>query len=390
MSEGDLISSLPRQLEIEVGSPLVHQAEEAYSRSIEAIIEIAERSGVPLLVCNPVSNLRDQSPRLPDRVAIDSANDASEAGSTTELALTRGRARERPRLEEACRLDPNNAALHYRLAQAYEEVGYRSAALGEYFCARELDVCRYRAPSSFRNVLTKCVAKADPSRARFLDLEPAVEAASKFAAPGSDLFLEHVHFNLEGHWLMARLIGRAIVQDVLDEIWKPELVPGPAERDQWLGVIPEDRLTAVVLAWFMTKDVPFDRAADAARHQDELEKRMQALRKTLSEDQARRLFDLPHQTKIDDLVDGLGRALVKDRAFEEALDHFRLGARRRPWMPNSDVFAAECLHRLGRFDEAAEALERADRACLPPTPALLGVRRDLDERLKSARPKRKT
>jgi tetratricopeptide (TPR) repeat protein len=173
---------------------------------------------------------------------------------------------------------------------------------------------------------------------------------------------------------VARTLGRCIVEEILARSWTSESVPDDRDRNEWLGAIPEDHLTAHVLAWFLTKGVPFDRAVDAQRHQAELAAKLQNFMDALTADEQRRLFGLAHQTKINDLVDGLGRSLLKDRQAASALEYFQLGERRRPWMPNSHVFAAMCLMQLGKKQEAIAALNRADQACLPPVATLRRVR----------------
>jgi hypothetical protein len=381
-ADGDLIASLPRQLEIAADDPLVHAAEQMYSRNLAAIVECCRRNHVPIVLCSPVSNLRDRSPRCttdePDgpRSNWNSTSGQTDGGGQPQVPAT-----ERARWEKACRLRPENAAFHFRLAQSCEAAGDRPAALSEYTIARDLDVCRYRAPSRFCELLREMASRDEMAAVRYLDLTPAFEWATPFAAPGEDLFLEHVHFNFEGHWLVARTLGRFIIEEVLVKSWNPEAVPDSADRDAWLGVIPEDHLTAHVLAWFLTRGVPFDQAIDAERHQSALASKVRSLTDALTPDQQRRLFALPHQTKIDDLVDGLGRALLQERQAEQALQYFQVGERRRPWMPNSRVFAAVCLHQLGRDREARQTLATADESCLPPFKTLVGVRDKLEAEL---------
>jgi lysophospholipase L1-like esterase len=385
-ARGDLISTLPRQLHIEAASPLIREAEETFARNMARIVELAGRRHVPLLVCGVASNLRDQSPRLPEASTGRHASDRSVGSDRPFRADDAAAGRlSRTTLEDACRLDPENAVLHYRLAQACEAAGDRDAALGAYIRARDLDVCRYRAPTSFREILQRVCDEHSSPTLRFIDVGRAFEAETRLAAPGSDLFLEHVHFSFDGHWLLARLLGRSIIENFAGREWRDGAVPSPEERDEWLDVIPEDHVTAHALAWFVTKEVPFDRAADAQQHHARLGKRLQELLEALPADHARRLAVLPHQTKVDDLVDGLGRAYLEERRAETALRMFELGRRRRPWLPNSAVFAAACLQQLGRFDEARQALEEADRACLPPQPALTKVRKHVESRLRIGR-----
>jgi tetratricopeptide (TPR) repeat protein len=337
--ERDLISRLPSQLEIAPNDPLVRQAESIFSTNVRKIVELSERARIPIFVTGIVSNLRDQSPHF-------------QTQSTPE---------------------PEDAIFFYRQGREKEAAGDRSGAYEAYRQARDLDVCRYRATSSITQILKSAVADGNPANAKFLDLAPVFEKESQYAAPGSDLFLEHVHFNLDGHWLVARTLGRFIVEEFVQTTWHDSAMPTNDERDEWLGVVPEDNLTGHMLALFLTKEPPFDKAVEADRHQEELSLKIESLR---------HLNEIPNQAKIDDLVDGLGRSYLKDRQFDRALKLFRIGQRRRPWMQNSFVFAALCLQQMGHSNEAADELAKSDHASLPPSKAIQDVRKELEFKLK--------
>ena len=388
---GELISRLPMSYEIPPGSELIPQAEQRYRANLEAIAEACAQSGIPLLICGVVSNLRDQGPSdvsnsgvgLPSAIAGESARLRSVAED--EHAWRRFTDAEKS-WREALRIDDTSAVLHYRLAQCLLELGRAKEARQEFSRARDLDPCRYRAPSGIFGVAQSVAETYQTSGAQFVDLVQEFDAASPGGSPGSNFFLEHVHLNIDGHWLAARAIARTIVTDVLGRPWDERLVPTTSERDQWLDVIPQDRLVAYGLAWFLADTPPFNRALDSQRHRAALAKLIEDECARLPADEVRLFMSLPDQDKTDDLVNGMGRLLLARGQTNRALELFERAKRRTPWMPHSYVFAAICAHRQGRDADAIADVERSFQTPIVETDALKRDRDSLSLNLGLAAP----
>ena len=77
--------------------------------------------------------------------------------------------------------------------------------------------------------------------------------ASEGRSPGRELFTEHVHFTLDGHWLVARTIARKVVEVICHQEWNAKAVPSTEERDERLGLIPLDQLSAAILTSFIVQ-----------------------------------------------------------------------------------------------------------------------------------------
>ncbi|MBS0262689.1 MAG: SGNH/GDSL hydrolase family protein [Planctomycetes bacterium] len=378
----DLISTLPQQSSAGQSPRLEAQAREQYRHNLQTIIRICQRAQVPTLLCGVASNLRDQSPEL-RYLAEDPLAEITlpDQDPNDPQSLEKSLVHLREVCSQACAQTPLNAVAHYRLAQVCEALKDFEAAGAAYRTARDTDVCRYRAPGDFRDIAADLVRQAPPALVKFVDLAPVFQHATTYAVPGGDFFLEHVHFNTEGHWLVARTLGQFIVEGFQEATWSESALPSTAERDDWLGLVPEDQITAHMLAYMLIQQSPFNRSADAQRHQSELSSRIQDLIAPLTAEERRRLQSLPNATKVDDLIDGLGRDLLQSGAPAVALAYFERGERRRPWLANSHIFAAVCLEQLGQIDAATAALRRADQASLPPLPTLLQVRQQVEAKL---------
>ncbi len=388
----ELITRLPREVEVPPDSPLVASAQQQYRRNLEAIAAACSRAGVPLILSGIVCNLRDQSPMRPSSetaLADDSGSGDEDTGRSVSLSDARAVelmdagsfAEARDNLDQAILAEPQDAVLHYRLAQCLEHLGRSDAAAREYQLACDYDVCRYRAPSVFREIAAD-VAQSDKLHAiHFVDLAPEFAGATQFTAPGHDLFIDHVHFTVEGDWLVATTLGRSLVEQVCQGSWRESAIPSDAERDQWLNLLTEDRVVSYALGWILTTVSPLDQAVDVERHRETLQAKIEYYASQLSNEDSACFASLDPKTRVNDLIDGLGRANLDLGLTHHAVDLFERGKRRRPWMPNSFVFAAVCYEKMGRRQRAIENIEQSYHTTMPETVPLRAVQRDLSRRL---------
>ncbi len=383
----ELLATLPKDTEIPFDSPLISLAELQYEASLTQICDLCATARIPIVLCSVVSNLRNQSP-LPSQSSNPGiARDVKALEQSARDAMSRKEASLASQfLRKAIELDPTNAVLHYRLAQCLDQSGEREDAAAHFALARDFDFCRYRAPGSFREIIQRVANRNADRGALLVDLVPIFASAAENSAPGDDLFLEHVHFNIEGHWLVAQSLAKSIVGDLCRQKWNEDNLPSAADRDQWLGLRPEDQIVAHTLAYYVSKTPPFDRAVDGELHRVALSGRLEKYAAMLSDHEIGLFSQIDRKSRIDDLIDALGRACLARNQLEEALKMFELGQRRRPWFPNSLVFSAICLHQLHRDQEAAEALRNSQKTSLPATPPVVKLRNDLWKRLRLSDP----
>jgi lysophospholipase L1-like esterase len=379
-TQNPLIRRLPKEFQIPQASPLVRRAHANFQSRMKSAAEFCVRQKIPLLICSPVSNLRSQSPfaagELNVFAEIERRIGTPMSFETSELYLTE--------LKKAADIDRDNAVIQFRMAQCLEMAGQYDDAFRAYVAARDLDQCRYRAPSTFGQGLDE-MARHFPAGVWYLDLEPAFREHSKNQVPGDELFLEHVHFTIDGHWLMAKAIGRQIIEQTCKSSWDPMQVPAESERDQWLGLIDEDRLVGLYLASFIGEVAPFDEALDAKMHVADLKAKIEALENSFSAEQLRRFHSLPNPVKVDDLIDGLGRIQLDRNDPHQALEYFERSTRRRPWMPNGYVFSACAYQMSGDVGRACEMLQKSKSTVMPETPRLKNDRLRLESRIQRSK-----
>lgn len=363
-SDGDLMEVLPRELQIPFDSPLVETAKAHYRANLAAMTRHAHDAGIPLLLTTVASNLRHQSPiraAFPDsleRSVVEKWTQFFHAGE--HLSANREWEAALAQFEQARELYAEHAILAYRTAQCLEGLERWKPAAEKFAEARDLDLCRFRAPESFRKVVGE-VAEQAGEWVHFLDVAEKLGEKSAPYAPGDELFLEHVHFTLDGHWEVARHLAQSVVRDVLKSEWKPKLVPTEEQRDALLGATIEDRLTALTVALEVLGRTPMDGAFDVRLHREAIINQMKELFEQLSPAEQEVFSSLTIIEMAENLLKTLAPAYRKAGLNERSLELAEALVVRRPWSPEAwDLLAAE-HQAAGRKEEQAAAKERADR-----------------------------
>ncbi len=202
----------------------------------------------------------------------------------------------------------------------------------------------------------------------FLDLAKTFAANSKPGSPGENRFLEHVHFNIDGHWLVAREIARTITRDIRHQAWNEDLVPSTQERNDWLALVPEDSITALSLAFFITQSAPFDEAIGATARSKVLVEKVAELSNQLSARELLVFQSVSHGEQMDDLINGLGRIWLNAEEIEQANKMSERSIRRRPRTPNGCIFAGICEYLPGNTPAALEHIKKSQNKQLCQNP----------------------
>src|SRR5690606_36369914 len=125
--------------------------------------------------------------------------------------------------EKAKEIEPLFAEIRYRLATCYLQTS-NGTARAEFAAARDLDALPFRTTSRSNKTIREA-AEAFKG-VRLLDLEEDLEAGH--GLPGNDLFLDHVHYNFEGNYLVARRLAETVAQQL------PETIRD-AGKTEWLA-----------------------------------------------------------------------------------------------------------------------------------------------------------
>lgn len=169
------------------------------------MVDRCRAKGVPVIVCTLPANERDLAPLGEPDVSRLSDGDRAKLktllGSSTVSDL-----------EQAVKLQPDNALAHYRLGKAKQSANDAKGAIEAFQRAMDLDPMPWRPPGPSVQALRDAAARPG---ATLCDLQRSFREAS--AAPGDeqgaigwDLMDDHVHPTLRGQELVARSIVRTM------------------------------------------------------------------------------------------------------------------------------------------------------------------------------------
>ena len=200
--------------QLRADDPRLQQIYGHFRQNLEAICGIGAKSAIPLVVCTIPVNLRECAPFASLHApGLDSARLAQWEALYKEgvnFEQENQLAEAISRYQEAGRIDDGFADLAFRLARCYSAMGDNEEAKKLFAQARDLDALRFRSDSTINQTIRSVVANYDPATVRLVDAERAFAEQSPGAIPGEELFLEHVHMNFHGNFLMARSIFAAI------------------------------------------------------------------------------------------------------------------------------------------------------------------------------------
>ncbi|MCK5173551.1 MAG: SGNH/GDSL hydrolase family protein [Planctomycetes bacterium] len=207
---------------------------EHFRHNVETMVRMARAAGVPLILADPVSNLKDTLP-----FKSQSRGDLSDEQAQRVNAL-RDRANSLPwadvygrieLLEQAVAIDDRHAGLLYSLGECYGRIGRTAEAKMWFTLAKDQDICPLRIIEPMHDVIGEM---ADRYSVKLVDVRAIFEQRTEGGIVGNEWLLDHVHPSITGHQIIADAIFRAMEDmDLLetgegwqarrDELWQRHL-----------------------------------------------------------------------------------------------------------------------------------------------------------------------
>lgn len=207
-----LMETLARDKSIRFGSEGFHLGEQQFQHNLEDIIAVAQQHRVPILVATLCSNLRDMAPFAstfaPQRTEAERRQWQRDFDHGWRLQRADSVEAALAFFQKAAAIDEEPALLHFRLGQAHEERADTLAAQKEFVRARDLDPLRFRAPSSFNEIIRATCKKHEVP---VVEMEAVFARHSRHGLIGRELISEHLHPNFAGYYLMAKTFSEAIM-----------------------------------------------------------------------------------------------------------------------------------------------------------------------------------
>ena len=182
-----------------------------FNHNRRRMVLAAETANVPLVICNPVANLRDASPFKSQNSDELSAEQLSQFESGFQQ-LTDDSSVSLEQLKSLHQIDARHAHLQYKIGQAYQIAGDCENAKRHLIQAKEEDVCPLRITEPMYDVIA---AVADQHNVPLIDVKGLFQSKSQDGIPGRELLVDHIHPSIRGHQLIAELI----LQKMRHEQW---------------------------------------------------------------------------------------------------------------------------------------------------------------------------
>jgi tetratricopeptide (TPR) repeat protein len=199
-----LMSQVIDQESILLGSPTYEQGKLQFQGNLREIMKKAKDSGVPVIISELVSNIHDHEPFV------------------SEGSLS---------------LEPADEV--YQQARKLESENNIEAAYSAYYRAKDLDAMRFRASEEFNQIIHQV---GDEYGAPVVPMKSFFELASPNRFIGKSLMLEHLHPNVEGHFIMSQAFFETMSSNgFIENAWdKDKILPDSHYRQTW-GITEIDR-----------------------------------------------------------------------------------------------------------------------------------------------------
>jgi hypothetical protein len=217
--EGTLMKRIVKERLIPFDNPLYQAGLEQFEQNMQKILHKAGKTGVPVLIGELVSNLKDQAPF-----------DGIDAPDSTA------------------------AENFFKAAQSAEDHKQYAKAGENYIIAKDLDGIRFRAPGKINEIIH---ILAKESNAIVVPVETAFESASPNGLVGNNLLTDHLHPNIDGCFYMADLFYEAMkAEELIASDWDSTALESTWYRYNW-PVSTLDTLIASLMVRNLESDWPF-------------------------------------------------------------------------------------------------------------------------------------
>jgi tetratricopeptide (TPR) repeat protein len=275
-------------------SPRLKTVHAHFAENLRDIIQAGVNSGAQVVLSTVAVNLRDSPPfasqhlHPPDAATSNEWRtlylrglEAAQAGKAADALAVFEKAR-------ALGSNDTHAALRFQIARAAEAAGMTRLAAAQFNAAREFDTLRFRADDAINAAIR---AHSNAPGVTLVDAAGLLGARCSNGIAGAEVFHEHVHFNFDGNFALARALFDAVVPRLPAAIREQARAAEPTRADcarrlgwnEWKerGVLEEVRKRL--------QQPPFSTQFDAARRDAELAARIDALSLRLTPERLREI-----------------------------------------------------------------------------------------------------
>ncbi len=205
---------------------------EHFKYNLQTMISLARSEDIPVILVNPVSNLKDMPPFKSEYSVSEKKKQQviklQEQAEMLGWSNAQGKIR---LLEKAAEIESRHAGLLFLIGKCYEHTGRLAEAKKWYVKAKDEDVCPLRILEPMHEAVLNAAAD---NNVPLVDAEKLIEKNSPESVPGNEWLLDHVHPNIQGHQLIADRLYEVMTDMKLvdrpdgwltarDKLWKDNL-----------------------------------------------------------------------------------------------------------------------------------------------------------------------
>jgi tetratricopeptide (TPR) repeat protein len=371
-----LIEAMPRDQEIRRNSRKHAVAEATFRKNMEAIVQLSQRAGVPIVLTTVASNVKDLTPmRSAHREGLSPA-DLQRWTDLYNQAINQQKIGQFAEAEvgyrKAIEMDGEYAEAYFRMGQCQAKEDRWGFAKLNFLRAIDLDALHFRACPVFNEIIRDIVARAAGGKAPAIlaDVETALASESYGGVTGYELMTDHLHPNMRGTYLIASAICQALAEskiaDRFGPKWDPSRLRSLAQYETVVGYSSVERyLTAQILVGLYER-FPFDTQPDRQTRLEQLRADLKKYEAALSSEERRELARTPGkaQNRTFSLYLHLGDSKLQEGDFDKAVVDYREALRQAGQTPAEDCQMAwiglgTAERKRGHSDEALRAYEEA-------------------------------
>jgi tetratricopeptide (TPR) repeat protein len=257
-------------------APATKRVYSHFEQNLHDVLEIADRAGVPVILCTVATNLKDCGPFASlHRAGLISTQlsdwqAAYNAGVTAETAGDITNATEA--YERAARIDDNFAELAFHRGECARLLGEDSQALQFFQQARDRDALQFRADQRVNEIIRRTAAAFGNPRVKLVDAEKLLSDNSPHRLTGAEFFYEHVHLTPEGNYLLAHALAEQAAR-IFSLEPAGEWLSQP-ECFRWLGLTDWNRYDGLQVILDRIQSAPFTGQCDHARQVENIDQQL--------------------------------------------------------------------------------------------------------------------
>jgi tetratricopeptide (TPR) repeat protein len=208
----NLMERMVKKQEIPYQSDLFKKGLRQFELNLKQSLKKFHQFNVPVYFLASISNLKDQSPFISksfnslNTEKLEAALGKAENGYNQHYTLDE--------LKELHKIDTTYALTYYLMAHKYLDSKDTTIAKEYYIKAKQYDLLRFRAPEEINQIAQKLCNKYN---ATYIATDQWIIHSAVNGIPGDDLFMEHVHPNIQGHFIICNLLYKSIFRRVVED-----------------------------------------------------------------------------------------------------------------------------------------------------------------------------